>query len=538
VWEDHLLPLVACKEAVRLGSTCRVLRTVAREHYRGDLGMVRRENLKAALTTFPRARSGDLTGDHRQAYESYKLVEWLCVGGHGRHITTLTTTPKFNYDANETVHEALRRGAFPSLKNVAANLEYEAPRAALTEGLFGPMHELRLKLLCGYRLADQLAALGAVRQLPALAKLELEVCEEIDDPLQWPPFLPPSLKALRITTTGYFDVRIIQSLLRALPGMLAASGAALDTLRIELPPDFRHIDDGLVHVAQALHYCSRTLKSFHLSAGEGVILERADYEAQAEQLREQWAEVLTGVSTCRQLEVLELPTFFKTEPLFPLGAAFDRLTHLEIVDCERDRLPDADVMGLWEVMASGGLPALTKLCLILEGNRWGYGEEVKTRVAPAFGAVAGTLTHLHLRKSTGGQSDPVEVGYELGVAMGNWRRLRTLTLEVSQDGIFYEAMAQGLAASGADRPLPRLWQVVVRSRVGLHADLLASLVLPSVQVFVTCHWEIRAAVLTANALRQMGYKHVWAPHYPEESEDAVRRIAGCRADDPKLYGLF
>jgi hypothetical protein len=55
--EDHMLPLLTCKDAARLGCTCKALRGVVREHYRGDLGLIKLKELRAALTTFPRARS-------------------------------------------------------------------------------------------------------------------------------------------------------------------------------------------------------------------------------------------------------------------------------------------------------------------------------------------------------------------------------------------------------------------------------------------------------------------------------------------------
>jgi hypothetical protein len=44
-------------------------------------------------------------------------------------------------------------------------------------------------------------------------------------------------------------------------------------------------------------------------------------------------------------------------------------------------------MGLWELMASGGLPALAKLRVRLDG-RHEYVEEVRTRVAPALEAAS------------------------------------------------------------------------------------------------------------------------------------------------------
>jgi hypothetical protein len=141
---------------------------------------------------------------------------------------------------------------------------------------------------------------------------------------------------------------------------------------------------------------SRALSLTHAGGRSATSKEPEDYRSQVERLRVQWADVLAGVSACRELQVLVLPRI-EVEPLFPPGTAFGRLTHLEISDHEREHPPDAGVMGLWELMASGGLPALAKLSVRLEG-RWGGVEEVRTRVAPALEAVAGTLTHLHLEK--------------------------------------------------------------------------------------------------------------------------------------------
>jgi hypothetical protein len=67
-------------------------------------------------------------------------------------------------------------------------------------------------------------------------------------------------------------------------------------------------------------------------------------------------------------------------------------------------------------------------------------------------------------------------------------------------------VTQGLAATGGD-----LWRVQVPlSWVSSNADLLVSLLLPSVRVFSSCHLDDRSALLTACALRQAGYKHTWA----------------------------
>jgi hypothetical protein len=92
------------------------------------------------------------------------------------------------------------------------------------------------------------------------------------------------------------------------------------------------------------------------------------------------------------------------------------------------------------------------------------------------------------------------------------RRLKDLALGISEEGRTYHAVSQGLAASGGDRPLPLLWRLGVTSVVTNDADLLASLLLPSVWVFIsTLHSHDRSALLTACALRQAGYKHTWAP---------------------------
>jgi hypothetical protein len=183
-------------------------------------------------------------------------------------------------------------------------------------------------------------------------------------------------------------------------------------------------------------------------------------------------------------------------------------------------------MGLWELMASGGLPALAKLKVTLFEPEEGD-EEVRSRVAPALEAVAGTLTQLRFEWL----SQQLDVGYELGVAVGKLRRLKDLTLDLSCDGRVYHAFAQGMAAGGGDRPLPSLWRVWVVEPVRANADLLASLLLPSVRVLVTPLFfhddpaADRAALLTACALRREGYKHTWAVECAPEVEDLARAIA-------------
>jgi hypothetical protein len=553
VWGDHLLPLLTCKEAARLACTCEALREVVRQHFMG-IGMLKMKKLRAALTAFPRAR--ELTLDCYPANwdeedgEDEALVEWLREGGRGRHLTMMRVEGEM---VTNLVHPALREGALPSLRSVDIYMTSETERASLTGGLLGGMTDLRLTLGVIHDLGPQLAALGLVRQLPALAKLELHLSapplQEAEDPAQWPPFIPPSLKTLSITLG---DDLLSSSLLCALPGMLGASGAGLERLEIIFPFHFmKKGDDRLVHVAQALRCCSPTLKAFTFAPGgfvgimEGTAEECEILEAR---LRVEWAELLAGVSACRELEVLRLPHAM-VETLFPPGTAFDRLTHLEICDHEREHPPGAGMMGLWEVMASRGFPLLAELEVVLTSD-WGGEEEVRTRVAPALGAVAGTLTRLHLTKSSpseDGASMGVEegMGYELGVALGKLRRLKDFTLSMSHDGRAYHALAQGLAASGGNRPLPLLWRVKVESSVASNADLLASLLLPSVRVFISSHYDHEAALLMASALRQAGYRHTWAPRLhcpfcPFNIQEAVRVIAQCRLDEARIvdFGPF
>jgi hypothetical protein len=234
VWGDHLLPRLTCKDAARLGRTCKALRVVVREHFHGKLGKVKFTRLQAALTTFPRAREVTLEG-HRKEWgrgEEEALMQWLRDGGSGRHLQRVWSEGKA---ASCFIHKGLREGAPPSLRGVDAHLQNAAARASLTRGRLGGMHELRLSLECSHELEPQMAALGLVRQLPALATLEVTVRNRDPDGLEWPPFIPPSLKALHIGRM-YFDDPVGRSLGRALPDMLGASGAALERLEINVPP--------------------------------------------------------------------------------------------------------------------------------------------------------------------------------------------------------------------------------------------------------------------------------------------------------------
>jgi hypothetical protein len=549
VWEDHLLPLLDFKGAARLACTCKALRGVVREHFHGEAGEINVEHLRAALTSFPRARSvklvdpeGLLDGGPPEA-----MLQWLREGGGGRHLEEITVENGFS-TKSQLVHEALQAGALPSLRCLDASLEYEIQRASLMGEFLGSTHKLRVRVKGedeNAAVAPQLAALSLVRQMPALAKLELCVSGKPSAPVpQWPPFIPRPLRELRINVLPCDSAHTIEPLICALPGMLGAGAVRLKCLELMVPENYSSIGDGLVHVAQALRCCSPTLKGFLTSTGlygpldvdelddDGEAIDEEDYASQVERLRVQWRELLAGVSACRELQVLGLPRMY-LEPFFPPGTAFARLTHLEISDHEREHPPDAGVMGLWELMASGGLPALAKLSVRFEG-RWGGAEEVRSRVAPGLEAVAGILTHVHLDKAWEGKwlSDEEDAGHELGVAVGKLRRLKDLALSLSNDGRLYHAFAQGLAASGGNCPPPLLWRVWVVSHVTTNADLMASLLFPSVRVFGSWHFYPREALLTACVLRQAGYKHSWTPtcyllHEPEECNRELHRAGSC-----------
>jgi hypothetical protein len=430
LWEEHLLPLLTCKDAARLGCTCKALRGLVREHFR-ELGTIKVKQLQHALTTFPRAREMAF-GKCLEPWDDKDkeaLLQWLHWGGRGRHIEGMMLESRFSR-VEDFVHLALQQGALPSLKRLDARLDDETHRTSLTRGFSRGVHELRVIFDCGescegvrYKVEPQLAALSLVRQLPALTRLELKVNGYDGVPVpRWPPFIPPSLKALRIDLSSCNRPTALEPLLRAFPVMLEVFGARLERLEVLIPTEFKAIGDGLVHLAQALRYCSPTLKDLLLSTGAPENLNvdedfaRVDRATRVERLRVQWADVLAGVSACRELQVLVLPRI-EVESLFPPGTAFARLTHLEMCDYEREHPPDAGMMGPWELMASGGLPALAKLNVRLEGRTsWGD-KEMRDRVAPGLEALVGTLRHLELHMCYGGPengSDEVRVGTSWG----------------------------------------------------------------------------------------------------------------------------
>jgi hypothetical protein len=112
---------------------------------------------------------------------------------------------------------------------------------------------------------------------------------------------------------------------------------------------------------------------------------------------------------------------------------------------------------------------------------------------------------------------------------------------ICDDGLLIDPPApppryQGLAASGGDRPLPLLWRVVLPSGVEANADQLTALLLPSVRVFISYCSDSQAALLTACALRQVGFEHTWELRGSKSNERddlyrIIRAIARCKVVD-------
>jgi hypothetical protein len=141
VWDDDLLPLLTCKEAARLESTCKALRGLVREHFK-DLGRIELNELPAALMAFPSARAAILE-DHRDEWgeedhgeewgdgENEAVLQWLQGGGWGGNLATVWFADKA---ACDVIHTALQAGILPSLRGVSLDLQYETARASLTGG--------------------------------------------------------------------------------------------------------------------------------------------------------------------------------------------------------------------------------------------------------------------------------------------------------------------------------------------------------------------------------------------------------------------
>jgi hypothetical protein len=92
VWEDHLLPLLTCKDAARLGCTCKALRGVVREHFRGDLGSRSSEEAAGGADDLPEGAIGDAAAMAAGAGGAGRRRRWWsgCARGAGGGTSTMT----------------------------------------------------------------------------------------------------------------------------------------------------------------------------------------------------------------------------------------------------------------------------------------------------------------------------------------------------------------------------------------------------------------------------------------------------------------
>jgi hypothetical protein len=308
----------------------------------------------------------------------------------------------------------------------------------------------------------------------------------------FPSFISPSLKTL---TLDYLSDRLFESLLRQLPTMLQASGARLEEMHVLRATETSA--ESAAALAQVLRTCSPALKSFRILSANR---HKGVFDSGVA------SEVTSGlVSCCEGLERLDVPWgTFKSLPLpYP---TFTRLTHLNIF---KGPFAVTDPKSpVWDLMASGLLPALTDLSVHYEGFSCGTGEPWECRLARALEGVAGTLRRLTLKSGSPPHNYPAVEYHELGVAIGKLRCLSYLSLSLCTDGRAYLAMGRGLAASGG---CPKLFELHL-DQVKWDIECIAykpSLIVPSVR-----HLHIQVSdrkdedvLLLCCGLVVLGYRH-------------------------------
>jgi hypothetical protein len=268
---------------------------------------------------------------------------------------------------------------------------------------------------------EQVAALERLRHLPRLRSLSRTIHWRVEADAV-PAFIPRSLKTLRIEVVA---VAVLESVLRALPSLLQASGAGLEEIEVKLGDLAADLSaEGGAALARILRTCSPTLKEVGIPSESGDVIGPAA------------SEVASGlVSCCEGLECLELPwSVFRRLP--PTCPAFPRLTRVSLGEQRRAMDFKSPV---WDLVASGRLPALTELYLYsMKPMVWGHVKgkgQRGCRLMRALEGVAGTLRRLELvEESPAPVYMPDEVSYELGAAVGKLKRLTLLSLGISMDG--------------------------------------------------------------------------------------------------------
>jgi hypothetical protein len=424
-----LLPVEA---VVRLRGACKALKALVAE-WPMRLGGMQWGMIEAALTCFPATESLMVVAPEALApAEACRLVEVL--RGHGGKLKDVKPRGK---GAERLLSSAVRAGALPKTQSFKFSLQNPIHREILSGGMLGLLEQVAVAVAVGHE--DEIAALEHLRRLPHLRGMYL-TCGGAQG-TAFPPFIPPSLKALSLSIK---QPGCLLSVLRELPPMLQASGARLES--IEMFFTGKAPADCGAALAQVLRACSSTLKGLRLQT---VTNQRVLGPACAR-------DVVPGLtSCCDTLEVLHCPwAVFKA--LSAACPTFPRLVTLSLEGGANEAIELASPA--WDVMANGRLPALARL-VIGAARKFssachpagGPGKGAR-RLARALEAVAGTLRRLTL--TVGDSGGLLEGGltlgacYELGAAIGKLRRLRYLQLGLFSDVRAYHDVGRGLAASG------------------------------------------------------------------------------------------
>jgi hypothetical protein len=508
VWKEHLTPRLTVVDAARLRGVCKALRAVVHD-CPVELGNVRGDKLKAALTCFPAAKSLSAAGEG----------EWVeLLGRHGASLKRITADEE---GVNQLLVSAAQAGALPKLNYFKLKVSDPEQRQLLADG-----HLLEKRLTVA---EEHLSALELLRGLLRLQILTLVLTTRPPLPDAFPAFIPPSLKTLKL---GILPVELFRSLVRDLPSMLQASGARLRWFEVMIDRD-QSIEGGAA-LARVFQACAPTLRTL-------AICGRNSTEAVLDPAVA--SEVALGVLSCSQrLQYLGV-TWTVLCSLPRICPIFTRLTCLHLYEARLTEPATAmDFPSLvWALVASGMLPAVSDLRFDgLQGLSW-WSQPGGRRIARALEAVAGRLIRLDLGSLKGPKPPvpPVAACHELGVAIGKMRRLKYLTLALSEDGQSYQALARGLAASGG---CTRLFELRVYG-VRLNVDMITrepSLILPSVrrlQIDANCTDEEEAALLLCCGLVRTGYKYRLERKVPAGEDGATIAHDACMRRILSLQGI-
>jgi hypothetical protein len=431
-------------------------------------------DLAAALTCFPAAESLEIEWDDARAPADGSIVRSL-LRAHGGTLRRVVM-PR----ARHLLTSAVQAGALPNLRFLEMDPGDPVHREILARGMLQLLEEMEVN----FWHEEHPAALEPLRCLPRLRRLKLETYGLLEE-AAFPPFIPPSLKALSLKV---LSVAPFESLLRELPSMLQSSGARLEEIEAVIPGDLS--DLGGAALAQVVRACSSTLRTVKLMGPSNFLSPARTREL-----------LPCLMSCCDTLEVLHCPwSIFSALPA--TCPSFPHLTDLLVYDGSTKKANMASPA--WDIMAGGRLPVLATLSIRASHLVEGGGGDA--RLPSCLEAVAGTLKRLTLigrRGNLESQDLPTGVAYELGVAIGKLRRLRYLELKLFDDGRAYHALGRGMADSGG---CPELFEVNVAavSKHFLSLTYEPSLIVPSVrdlqldgsltedEVLLLCCWLVHA----------------------------------------------